>query len=456
MVYNRLMNSSDAQFKKMTETPVQKLILMLSVPTIISMLVTNIYNVVDTAFVGTLGNSASGAVGIVFGFMSIIQAIGFLFGQGSGSILARKLGHRDIDGASKTASTGFFISLAIGTLASIICAFFLNPLVIFLGSTETIAPYAVKYITFILITAPLMAAGFTLNNILRYEGKAFYGMIALLSGAIMNIGGDMLFMFVFDMGISGAGLSTAISQFISFVFLILPFLQKKTQCRISIRNVDLNFRHVGDIVLTGLPSLLRQGLNSVATILLNSLSGVYGDAAVAAMSIVSRVYFFIFAICLGVGQGFQPVSSFNYGAKKYARVRKAYKFTAILSTCIIIVLGTAVALNAGPIIRIFRDNDEVVAFGTRALVLQALLGFVMPFCTSTEMLLQSTGKKLWASIVSALRSGIIFIPTLWILAKLRGMAGIQEAQPLAFLLGAVTTVIFAYFYMKQLPKEDSL
>lgn len=446
--------SQEAHYKKMTETPVEKLILMLCIPTILSMLVTNVYNLVDTAFVGKLGTSASGAVGIVFGFMAIIQAVGFMFGNGAGSIMARKLGHMDTKGASVTASTGFFLSLGIGIIESILCFIFIEPLVMFLGSTKTIAPYAIKYISFILITAPVMTAGFTLNNILRYEGKAFYAMIGMFSGCILNIGGDYLFMFVLHMGIAGAGLSTAIGQLVSFFFLLLPFITGKTQCRLSIRKIDIDLGHIGDIIATGLPSLIRQGLNSIATILLNSLSGAYGDAAVAGMSIVSRVYFFIFAIALGVGQGLQPVASFNYGAGKYRRVRKAYKFTATLATIIIIIPGIIALFKAPEVVRLFRDDDLVVQYGARALKLQCIAGFVMPFCMATELLLQSTGKKLSASILSALRSGVIFIPALLILADLRGMAGIQEAQPLAFALSFIPTLYFSTTYFKKMPSQD--
>ncbi|MBO7452508.1 MAG: MATE family efflux transporter [Clostridiales bacterium] len=445
---------NEAYYRKMTERPVELLILIFSVPTIISMLITNIYNIVDTAFVGKLGNSASGAVGIVFGFMSIIQAGGFLFGQGSGSILSRKLGKGDVEGASKTASTGFLLSLSFGLLTSILCFIFLEPLVYFLGSTDTIAPYAYDYIFFILLTAPLVVATFTLNNILRYEGKAIFGMIGLLAGSIINIGGDALFMFVFHMGIKGAGLSTAISQVISFVILLIPFLRGKTACKLSIKRIDLSLSHLWNICATGFPSLLRQGLNSIATILLNSLSGAYGDAAVAAMSIVSRVFFFVFAIALGIGQGFQPVSGFNYGAGKYSRVKKAYRFTIILATAVLVVLSSMVFFNSGRVIYFFREDLAVVDFGKRALMLQCICGISLPFCMATEMLFQSTGKKLGATLVSAMRSGIIFIPALLILSHFRGFQGIQEAQPLAFLLSIVPTMIFAMNYFKKLPKES--
>ena len=446
--------SSEEYYIKMTQTPVQKLILKYSVPTILSMLVTNIYNLVDTAFVGKLGNSASGAVGVVFGFMAIIQAVGFLFGQGSGSIISRKLGHQDYEGASETASTGLFMSFLLGTIVCIICFIFLDPLVMALGSTDTIAPYAKKYIFFILITAPFNVAGFTMNNILRFEGKAVYGMIGLMTGEVLNICGDAVLMLGFDMGISGAGLSTAISQFVSFCILLSAFLRGKSQCRLSIHKLKLEIGHLGDICATGFPSLLRQGLNSVTTIILNTEASVYGDQAVAAMSIVSRISFFIFAIALGVGQGFQPVSGFNYGAGKYGRVRKAYGFTILIAEIFMVVLGTLAFFNAPMLIYMFREDMDVVEIGTRALKLQSLAVMVMPFCMATEMLMQSTGKKLGAALVSALRSGILFIPALLILSYFRGLKGIQEAQPAAYLLGVIPTAFFAWDYFRKLPAED--
>lgn len=443
----------DNHYIKMTTEPVEKLVIRFSIPTIISMLVNNIYNLVDTAFVGKLGNSASGAVGVVFGFMAIMQAIGFMFGQGSGSIISRRLGHQDGDGAVVVASTGFFMSLFLGFVTAICCMIFLDPLVVALGSTPTIAPYAKKYIFFILLTAPFNVAGFTMNNILRFEGKAFYGMVGIMSGAILNIGGDAFFMLKLNMGIAGAGLSTAISQLVSFVILLFPFLSGRTKCKFSIRRICLKREVFWDIVGTGFPSLLRQGLNSVTAILLNTLAGEFGDEAVAAMSIVSRVYFFVFAAAIGVGQGFQPVSGFNYGAGKFSRVKRAYRFTVIMASIMIIVLGSVVYIKAPDLVRIFRNDDRVVEIASRALRLQAVCGLVMPFCMVSEMLFQSTGKKLMATVISALRSGILLIPTLVILSEIRGLAGIQEAQPLAYVLAFFPTLLCAIVYFKRLPRD---
>ena len=440
-----------SQFDKMTQTPVSRLVITLSIPTIISMLITNIYNLVDTAFVGQLGNSASGAVGVVFGFMAILQAVGFMFGNGAGSIIARLLGAKNREEASKIASTGIFSSIVFGALVSVGCMFVLRPLVMLLGSTETIAPYAETYIFYILIAAPFITASFAMNNILRYEGKAMLGMIGLGVGAVLNIAGDPILMFGFGMDIAGAGLSTCISQVISFFVLLAMFLFNQTQCKLSFKLISL--KTLPDIFATGLPSLLRQGLNSLSTVVLNNCSAVYGDAAVAAMSIVSRVIFFTFSFALGIGQGFQPVCGFNYGAEKYDRVKSAFRFTVILSEIIIVIMSAVLLLFPGEIIRIFRDDSTVVAFGTRALVLQAVAQLFLPFCMVTEMALQSAGKKLGASLLSILRNGLFFIPLLLFLSNLRGFNGIQEAQPLSFVLAVIPSVILAMRFFRGLQKK---
>ncbi|MGN0164517.1 MAG: MATE family efflux transporter [Candidatus Ornithomonoglobus sp.] len=452
---SRNTQNSSEQYDRMINTPVHKLIIKLSVPTIISMMITNIYNLADTAFVGKLGNSASGAVGVVFGFMSILQAVGFLFGQGAGSIISRRLGQRNNKAANETASTAFFLSFFLAILISVICFLTLDKLVIALGSTDTIAPYAKTYIAFILLIAPFMVTGFTMNNILRYEGKATLGMIGLMTGGILNIFGDAVLMFGFKMGIAGAGLSTAISQLISFCILLSMFLRGKTECVISIKHIRLKMNHLLDITATGLPSLLRQGLNSITTILLNTEAAVYGDAAVAAMSIVSRITFFVFSVALGIGQGFQPVGGFNYGAGKYGRVRKAYKFTIFLAEGLMLIMTAAVFIGSDQLIGIFRNDTDVISIGTRALRLQCIAQLLLPYCMATEMLMQSTGKKLGASILSATRSGIIFIPALLILASLRGLSGIQEAQPAALALSVIPTVYFAVHFFKELPQNDN-
>ena len=442
--------SQQIQFEKMTKEPVGKLLFTLSVPTIISMMVTNIYNIVDTAFVGTLGTSESGATGVVFGFMTILQAFAFMCGQGAGSIMSRKLGGKDLDEATRYSSTGFFLSLGFGTLIAILSSLFLPELLKLLGSTETIAPFAGIYISFIILSAPFFTASFTLNNLLRYEGKAKLGTIGMMTGAVINILADALLMFGFGLGIAGAGIATAGAQFISFCILLSMFLRGKTQTRISLKFVARDLPTIGNILATGFPSLLRQGLNSVATMLLNGTAGAYGDEAVAAMSIVSRVSFFPMAMAIGIGQGFQPISSFNYGAGKKNRVREAFWKAYLGSSVVLLLVSVPVFLFATPVIQGMRNDVRVIELGVRALRLMCVAQLFVPLSMMVEMGFQSTGARLLASFSSSLRSGLLFIPALLLFEKYRGIKGIQEAQPVSLILTFGICIFLCRVFMKRL------
>lgn len=445
--------SSQEQYNRMTETPVHRLILTLSVPTIVSMLVTNIYNMADTYFVSTLGTSASGATGVVFGLMAIIQAFGFMLGHGAGSSISRQLGAKDIASARKFASTSFYLSLLCGAVIMVLGLIFQNPLMRLLGSTDSILPYARDYSTYILLAAPAMASGCVMNNILRYEGKAVYAMIGLTSGGILNIFGDYLFIRVFHMGIEGAGISTAVSQYISAMILLAPYLRGKVQSRFSLRYLTREWRDVWSIITVGMPSMMRQGLNSISVMVLNQCAAVYGDAAIAALSIVSRVINFLFCVGLGLGQGFQPVSAFNYGAKKYSRVKEAFRFTTLCSTGVLAAAALAGAFFARPIVTMFRDDPQVISIGTFALRLQCISLVMMPVSVSGNMLFQSIGKSGRATFLSSTRSGLIFLPVLLLLSHYLGLLGIQLAQPAADVLSAAVTLPFLYEFFKTLPED---
>ncbi len=442
--------SQQIQFEKMTKEPVGKLLFTLSVPTILSMMVTNIYNIVDTAFVGTLGTSESGATGVVFGFMTILQAFAFMCGQGAGSIMSRKLGGKDLDEATRYSSTGFFLSFGFGTLIAILSSLFLPELLKLLGSTETIAPFAGIYISYIILSAPFFTASFTLNNLLRYEGKAKLGTIGMMTGAVINICADALLMFGFGLGIAGAGIATAVSQFISFCILLSMFLRGKTQTRISLKFVARDLPTIGNVLATGFPSLLRQGLNSVATMLLNGTAGAYGDEAVAAMSIVSRVSFFPMAMAIGIGQGFQPISSFNYGAGKKNRVREAFWKAYLGSSVVLLLVSVPVFLFAAPVIQGMRNDVRVIELGVRALRLMCVAQLFVPLSMMVEMGFQSTGARLLASFSSSLRSGLLFIPALLLFEKYRGIKGIQEAQPVSLILTFGICIFLCKIFMKRL------
>ena len=447
---------SDAQlqFEKMTQTPVSQLVVSLGIPTTISMLITNLYNMADTFFVSKLGTSASGATGIVFALMAIIQAFGFMLGHGAGSNISRHLGAGKIEDARKYASTSFFLSLLSGLMITVVGFCNLTPLMHLLGSTETILPYAKCYATYILIAAPALAASCVMNNILRYEGKAMYAMVGLTSGGILNIFGDMFLMFGLHMGIAGAGLSTAVSQYISAVILMIPFLRNQTQSKIAWKYRTKSMQDVWNICAVGFPSMVRQGLGSISVMVLNLQAAPFGDAAIAAMSIVSRVINFLFCVGLGIGQGFQPVSGFNYGAGKYRRVRSAFFFTLKFGEAVMTVFAILGFIGAPEVIRFFRDDSDVINVGTLALRLQCVSLICLPVTVCCNMLFQSVGKSGRATFLASTRSGLFFIPTVIILGQTLGILGIQLAQPVADVISAVVSIPFMLGFFRRLPYQE--
>ncbi len=443
----------DEQYVKMTQTPVSKLILTLGLPTVVSMLVTNIYNMADTYFVGSLGTSASGATGIVFGLMAILQAFGFMFGHGAGANIARKLGNHDVKSAKIYASTSFWSSILVGVIIMIIGIGFMDPFMRLLGSTETILPYARTYAFFILIAGPAMTSGCVMNNILRYEGKAFFAMIGLTLGGILNIFGDYVFVNIYHMGIAGAGLSTAISQYISMIVLLIPYLRKQTQSAFYVKDFAKDVVVYKDIISTGMPSLFRQGLNSVSTMVLNGTAGLYGDAAVAAISIVSRIVNFLFCIAIGIGQGFQPVSAFNYGAKYYSRVKAGFMFALELGTALMVCLSIISFINASAFVAIFRDDAEVIKIGTVALRWYSISLVLMPITMYGNMLFQSIGKSTIATFLAALRSGLSLIPCIILMNMIFGLSGLEKAQSIAEIISAIISVPFIIHHFKTQPQD---
>lgn len=415
----------------MATAPIPGLIARLSVPTIISMLITSFYNMADTFFVGKLGTSATAAVGVVFPLMSIIQALGFLFGHGSGNSVSRKLGAQKVDEAEHLASCGFFSSLVCGLLILIGGQLFLEPLSRILGSTDTILPYTKQYLSVILIGAPYMTASLTMNNLLRFQGSAFYAMIGITTGAVLNVILDPVFIFVFDMGIAGAAWATILSQLVSFVLLLVGM--KVSNCvPLRMKNMKYLPSLIGQIFGGGLPSLCRQGLASLATVALNLAAGPYGDAAIAAMSIVMRIAFFAGSTVIGFGQGFQPVCGFNYGAGNIKRVKEAFWFCVKLATGVLIVLAILGFVFSGDLVAIFRKDDlEVIAIGTLALRMQCVTLPLTGWIILNNMLFQTIGRTVPASVLAASRQGIFFLPAVLILPFFFGILGVQCAQAVA-------------------------
>ena len=423
-------SASDARHRRMTEGPVDRLILRLAGPSIAIMLISAAYNIADTYFVGRLGTSQTAAIGVVFPFMSIIQGFGFFFGQGAGNFLSRLLGARDDACARRVAATGFFSSVSMGTIIAVIGLWNIDGLAHLLGATPTILPHARDYLFFVALAAPFFAGSLALNNLLRFQGNAFFGMIGMGSGAILNIALDPLFIFGLDLGVKGASLATFISQAASCAILFMG-CRRPGNIPVRLMHFTPAWSVCSHIIRGGAPSLLRQGLASVAMIFLVRLASGYEDEAIAAISIVQRVMMVAFAALVGFGQGFQPVCGFNYGAGRFERVRRAFWFCSKTSVWFLVILACGAALFAESIVSVFRNDPEVIVIGARALrwhcITLPLMGWVVP----VNMMLQTIGKAVKASLLEGVRQGLFFLPFIFLLEGLWGWEGLIMAAPAA-------------------------
>ena len=437
------------KFVLMTESDIEPLIMKLSVPTIISMLVTSFYNMADTFFVGKISTEATAAVGVVFSLMAVIQALGFYFGHGSGNFISRELGKRNMETVSYMASTGFFSAIFAGILLSVTGLIFVKPLAILLGSTPTILGDVISYMQIILTGAPFMMASFVLNNQLRFQGSAVYAMTGIVLGAIVNVVLDPIFIFYFNMGVEGAALATVLSQIISFI-LLLYGMKKGSNIKLSIKKFKPNIYYELNIFKGGFPSLVRQGLGSLSTMILNHVAGGYGDVVIAGMSVVTRVSMFANSALIGFGQGFQPVVGFNYGAKLYDRVRKAFWFCVKVAFVFLTVMSVLGFVFSEEIIALFRDDIKVIeigAFTLRAYCIAFPLNSIIIMC---NMLFQSTGNTLSASLMAASRQGLFLIPLIFILNYFFGLAGLQCAQCVSDYCSFVIAIPLIINYFKKL------
>ena len=443
----------DIKFKQLTESNVEALVIKMGIPTIISMLTTSFYNMADTFFVSKINTQSTAAVGIVFSMMAIIQAIGFFFGHGSGNYISLKLGAKETEEASKMAATGFLSAMIVGFIILVCGIIFIKPLAYMLGSTETILPYSISYMKYILIGAPYMTASLVLNNQLRLQGNAVFAMIGLITGAILNIVLDPILIFHFDMGVKGAAIGTIISQFVGFCILLVGTNVWGT-LPINIRDFSPSLQKYKAIVIGGLPSLCRQSISSFSTAFLNTASAPFGDAAIAAMSIVNRVAMFANSAIIGFGQGFQPVCGFNYGAKKYSRVIDAFYFCVKISTFVLLILAIIIYIYSSQIVHLFNDKDiTLLDVANRALRYQALSLPLWGIITLSSMMLQTTRKTIRASILAIAKQGIFLVPIIYIFPKFLGITGIEIAQPFADLLTFILAVPLGYSMIKEMKLE---
>lgn len=444
------MTNADQHYKKMTETPVSRLILKLGIPTTISMLITSIYNMADTYFVGTLGPSAQAATGVLFTLQAIIQGISFMLGHGGGTFISRELADKNTQRASMYVSSSFFLGGSIGLIILALGMAFLSPLVYFLGSTQTIAPYAMEYGFWVLISAPFVICSMILNNALRYEGISLYAMFGLMAGGLLNILADYILVAKLNMGVYGAGLATAGSQLVSFLILLYMF-QKMAQSKVSFKCISRDIKVYISMCYVGFPSLIRQGLTSVTTGILNNLTKPFGDAAIAAMSVVSKYAMFMMCVGLGMGQGFQPVAAFNYRAKKYDRVKKGLIFITCFGILVIGGVCLTSMVFSENVIALFQEKEDVIIIGSRALRFYCIGMMFMPFTVPVNMLYQSIQQPTISSILSLIRSGAITIPMLLIGVPLFGLTAIQIAQPIADVIAGIISIPFIVRFIRNHP-----
>lgn len=450
--------SQQERVSYMLSEPVPHLVCQMAVPTIISMLISSFYNMADTFFVGKLNTQATAAVGVVFSVMTLIQAAGFFFGHGSGNYISRNLGAQNFEEVNKMAATGFFTAFGAGILVAILGILFLNPLAVILGSTPTILPYTKSYLRIILLGAPFMMSSLVLNNQLRYQGSASYAMVGIVSGAVLNLILDPLLIFGLDMGVTGAALATTISQVVSFaIFFVM--CSRGGNIRIRLANFTPKAEYFKEMVRGGFPSLCRQGLASVSGICLNNCAGLYGgamgDAAIAAMSIVNRVYMFANSALIGFGQGFQPVCGMNYGAKQYKRVREAFYFCVKYAILLLLVVSVIGFLFAEPLVTLFRKEDpQVIEIATLALRLRCLVFPLSSWMVMTNMMLQSIGKPIAASLAASARQGLFSIPLAFILSYFFGILGVQMCQTWADICAFILTLPLGLHALREMQRQS--
>ena len=452
------MTGLDEKYREMVQTPVPRLVLRLAIPSMVSMVVTALYNVVDAAFIGRLSTEATAGIGIAFAYMTFIQAIGFFFGHGSGNHISRALGARQYDDAETMAAVGFFSPLLLGVVAAMIGLPLLPRLSAQVGAPPDVVPYACDYLRYILIASPFMMSALTLNNQLRLQGNARFGMIGIVSGAVLNMALDPILIFTLDMGVTGASLATAISQFGAWC-LLLWGTQRRESVHIRLANFKPSFYCYREIFAGGLPSLCRQAFNCVSAVMLNYAAGSYAPpgqqaSSVAAFAVVSRATMFAFSLILGFTQGFQPVCGFNYGAHKYRRVRQSYLFAYSVSTLMLLVMASLGYIFAPQIIALFRDEDPMlIAIGSRVLRWQCLVFPLVTLSTATNMLFQNIRMPFRSTLLSIGRQGLFFIPAVLILPRLLGLQGVEMAQAVADVCTFLMSIPFAVWISRKLKME---
>lgn len=451
-----VMQSRQETYDYMVCSSVSRLIITLAVPSVLSLMISSFYNLADTYFVGQIGTSATAAVGVAYPLMTLIQAIGLMFGKGCGTSVARLLGKQDTEQAEEMAIWGVSAVFAFTSVLMLAGLLLTDPLTIILGSTPTIAPFAKAYMVYVLIAMPFHASSVTLSSLLRFQGMFTRSMVGLSSGAILNVVLDPIFIFGLGMGIKGAAMATMLSEMVSFFILLLQF-RNKASIHLSFYRLRFSWKALIELLSGGLPSFMKNGLSSIAAVLLNTAAGVYGDAAVAAFSIVSRYVHMCQTIYFGVGESYQSLCSFNYGAKKFERIISGFWFCIKLGIIYVLAVSSLSYLFARPIVALFRRDDlQVIQIGVLAMRAQMATLFLLPLCSTAFVMLQGIGKNGRAMLSGTARQGLFLVPILLVLPKTFGLWGIILAQPCSDILAFLISVYLVRPVLKELLLDSPL
>ena len=445
------MNSQSKKMELLGSTSIPKALLAMGIPTMIGMLVNAFYNLVDAYFVGGLGESQMGAISVVYPLGQVVVGLGLLFGNGAASYISRLLGRGDKENADKVASTALYSSVSVGAVIIIISMVFLHPILKLLGATDSILPFAATYARLYIVSCIFNVFNVTMNNIVTSEGAAKTTMCALLTGAVLNIALDPLFIYVFDLGVAGAAIATAISQVVSTCVYLTYIFRKKSVFHFRVKDCTYTKETMSEIFKIGIPTLVFQILTSVSISLINNAAGDYGDSAIAGMGVVTRLISMGSLSVFGFIKGFQPIAGYSYGAKKFDRLREAIKTSILWSTVFCVIFGLVLALFPAAIVSRFTKGDtEMIRIGAASLRANGISIMLFGFYTVYSSLFLALGKGREGFILGACRQGICFIPVILLLPIVWGLNGIMYAQPIADVLSAVITVFMAIPLHKKL------
>ena len=445
------MNNQSKKMELLGSTSIPKALLAMGIPTMIGMLVNAFYNLVDAYFVGGLGESQMGAISVVYPLGQVVVGLGLLFGNGAASYISRLLGRGDKETADKVASTALYSSVSVGSVIIIISMVFLHPILKLLGATDSILPYAATYASIYIVSCIFNVFNVTMNNIVTSEGAAKTTMCALLTGAVLNIALDPLFIYVFDLGVAGAAIATAISQVVSTCVYLTYIFRKKSVFHFRVKDCTYTKETMSEIFKIGIPTLVLQILTSVSISLINNAAGGYGDSAIAGMGVVTRLISMGSLSVFGFIKGFQPIAGYSYGAKKFDRLREAIKTSILWSTVFCVIFGVILALFPTAIVSQFTKGDaEMIRIGAASLRANGISIMLFGFYTVYSSLFLALGKGREGFILGACRQGICFIPVILLLPIVWGLNGIMYAQPIADVLSAVITIFMAIPLHKKL------